>query len=103
MEVPMEAAMPSKKEIHSSTRKLGAELNASHKVPKKNYGCTVESHESTRQRVEPSPPQNHEEHIAGKGYTSMTHYNFGSQVYSYATSDENFGCSTTKRESRAPR
>ena len=34
LEVPMEAALPSKKEIHSSTRKLGAELNASHKVPK---------------------------------------------------------------------
>ena len=35
----------------------------------------VESHESTRQRVEPSLPTNHEDHIAGKGYYSMNHYN----------------------------
>ena len=36
--------------------------------------------------------KNHEVHIAGKGYTSMTHYNYGSHFYSYATSDENSGC-----------
>ena len=35
----------------------------------------VASHESTRQRVDRSLPENHEDHIAGKGYTSMTHYN----------------------------
>ena len=35
----------------------------------------MESHESTRQRVEPSLPKHHEDHIAGKGYTSMIHYN----------------------------
>ena len=34
--------------------------------------------------MEPSQPQNQEDHIAGKGLTSMTHYNFGAQVYSYA-------------------
>ena len=31
--------------------------------------------ESTRQRLESSPPKDHEDHIAGKGYNSMTHYN----------------------------
>ena len=25
--------------------------------------------------MERSPPKNHEDHIAGRGYTSMTHYN----------------------------
>ena len=39
----------------TSNRKLVAEATASHKVPKTIYGCTVETHESTRQRVEPSP------------------------------------------------
>ena len=39
------------------------------------YGCTVKSRESTRQRVESSPPTNHEDHIAGKAFSSMTHYN----------------------------
>ena len=39
------------------------------------HDCIVESHESTRQRAESSQPKNHEDHIAGKGFTSMTHYN----------------------------
>ena len=69
----MEVAMPCKM-VHTSTRKLGMELNASHKVPKTKHACIVEAHESTRQRVKPSPPKNHEDHIAGKGYTSMTYY-----------------------------
>ena len=60
-EQPLAAAMPFKKEIHFSTRKLVAELNASHKVPKTKYGCIVESHESSRQRVESSLPKNHED------------------------------------------
>ena len=37
--------------------------------------CKVESHESTRQRAESSQSQNYEDHIAGKGFTSMSHYN----------------------------
>ena len=53
----MAAAMPCKKEIHSSTRKLVAELNASHKVPKTKHGSRVESHVSTKQRVESSLPE----------------------------------------------
>ena len=76
----MDAAMPRKKEIHTSNRKLAAEVTASHKVPKTVYGCTVESHESTRQRVEPSLPKKHEDHIAGKGFTSMTHYNLAHKL-----------------------
>ena len=32
----------------------------------------LDSHESTRQRVESSVPAIHEDHIAGKGFTSMT-------------------------------
>ena len=98
----MAAAMQCKKEIHFSTRKLVAELNASHKVRKNKYGCIVESHESTKQQVEPSLPKNHEDHIVGKGFTSMTHYNlvhnlffFGTQVYSWATSDVNSGCKSS--------
>ena len=47
----------------------------SQKIPKTICGCFVESHESTRQRVESSLPTKHEDHIAGKGFTSMTRYN----------------------------
>ena len=38
------------------------------------YGCMVESHESTRQREESLLSKTHEDRIAGKGFTSMTHY-----------------------------
>ena len=49
---------------------------ASQKIPKKTIdGCIVESHASRRQRLESSPPKSHEDHIAGKGYNSMTQYN----------------------------
>ena len=40
------------------------------------YGCNVESQESTRQTSRIfAVKKNHEDHIAGKGFTSMTHYN----------------------------
>ena len=35
----------------------------------------MEAHESTRKRLESSLPKGHEDHVAGKGYNSMTHYN----------------------------
>ena len=36
----------------------------------------VESPESIGQRAESSQPRNHKDHTAGKGFTSMTHFNF---------------------------
>ena len=36
----------------------------------------MKSHESTRQRAESSQFKNHEDHIAGKGFTSMSLYDF---------------------------
>ena len=48
---------------------------------KRFIGCMVVSHESTRQRVESSQLQkNHEDHIAGKGFASMSHYNSAHKV-----------------------
>ena len=68
----------------TSNRKLAAEVTASHnhKVPKTIYRWRVESHESTRQRVERFPPRT----------TRRPHCR---QVYSYATSDENYGCKSS--------
>ena len=37
--------------------------------------CIVEAHESTRQRTEKSPPQDHEDRIAAKGFNSSSHCN----------------------------
>ena len=45
------------------------------KIPKTKRACIVEAHESTRMRLESSLPKDHEDHIAGKGQNSMTHYN----------------------------
>ena len=50
-------------------------VSASSQDFKSRCGCIVESHESTRPRVELSQPKHHEEHIAGRGKTSMNHYN----------------------------
>ena len=77
LEVHMDATMPCKKRTKSPTspQETGARLDASNKVPKTKYACMVEAHESTRQRVEPSLPQNHEDHIAGKIFNSMNHCN----------------------------
>ncbi len=50
------------------------------------------AHDATRQRVESSQRKNHEDHIASKGFASMTQYNFGAQVCAYAPSDENSRC-----------
>ena len=69
--------MPWKRKApHCITRVFAQSETASEKTPKTMYECTVEAHESTRQRAESSQLKNHEDHIASKGFTSMTHYNF---------------------------
>ena len=76
MEVPMEAAMPCNKgtTMRSSFQETESMNCESNKIPKTQHACTVEAHESTRQRLE-SLPKDREDHIAGKGYNSMTQYN----------------------------
>ena len=73
----MEAAMPCKKrpKVTWRSQETGAKLKASKEVLKTKYGCIVESDESTRQRVEPSMPKLHEDHIADKGINSINRYN----------------------------
>ena len=75
---PMTATMPCERMVHASTTKVPAKQDsASQKIPRTIYGCMVESHECPRQRVESSLITKHEDQIAGKGFTSMTHYNLG--------------------------
>ena len=66
--------MPCKRVPNSITKVFAVSEIASEKTPKTVYGCPVESHESTWQRVESSQLKNHEDHIAGKGFTSISHY-----------------------------
>ena len=77
LEVPMVAAMPCKKgtKKHSGLQETDAKSDESNEIPKTKHACIVEVHESKRQRLESSLPKDHEDHIAGKGYNSMAHYN----------------------------
>ena len=45
------------------------------KLVETEYACIVEVDESTRQRLEGTLHQDHEDHVAGKGINSLNHYN----------------------------
>ena len=61
---------------HTSMVRANAELEISDGEEFKSvYGFMVKSHESTRHRVESSQPDNQEDRISGKGFTSMSHDN----------------------------
>ena len=70
LEVPMPATMPCKlqREKCRETCRVGE-----HKT---KYACIVEADESMRKRMEGSPHENHEDHIAGKRMSSLSHYNW---------------------------
>ena len=75
-QVIQSTAMPCKRKAQTSTTKVAAEQEiASQKIPRTMYGCKVESHESTRQRVESSLLTKHEDPIAATCFTSVTHDN----------------------------
>ena len=69
--------MPCKKgtKKHFPFQETEAKSCESNKIAKRKHACIMEAHESTRQRLESSLPKDHEDHIAGEGYNSMTHYN----------------------------
>ena len=67
----MAPAMPcktSKKNKHGETRGKTNDF-------KSKFACILEASESTRMPMEETPPKYHEDHIAGKGYNSLQHYN----------------------------
>ena len=77
-EIPMEAAMSCKmgtKKRPSKLRETDSETKESNNIQKTKRASIVEAHDSTRKRLESTLPKDHEDHIAGQGYNSMTHYN----------------------------
>ena len=56
-------------------RKLKREVEHPTRFQKTKHACIVEYHESTRNRLESSLPKIHEDHTAGKGHNSISHYN----------------------------
>ena len=83
LETSVAPAMPCK--IMKNCGSGGSDKN------KTKLACILEANDSTRMRMGNSEPSNHEDHIAGRGENSLQHYNFGSQVYSYASSYEDSG------------
>ena len=72
----LEAAMPCEKETkkHLGHQETVARSDESNKIEMTNPASIVESHESTRKRLESSLPKNHEDRIAGKGHNSMSYF-----------------------------
>ena len=78
-----------KETIENANKKLDTSVAPAMpcKIMKKNFGsgasnkiktrlaCILEAGESTRLRMGESLPNHHEDHIAGKGDTSLQHYN----------------------------
>ena len=44
-------------------------------APKTKYACIVEADRSTRKRLEGTPHEDHEDHVAGKVINSLNHHN----------------------------
>ena len=77
LERPMAPAMPCKRDRQqSSVGKNNVEQKIGHEEESKTmHGCMVESHEATRHGAESLQSKTHEDRIAGKGFTSLTHKN----------------------------
>ena len=84
LETLMALAMPCKT---SKTCKHG-EIRSKTDDFKSKFACILGASESTRLRMEEPLPNYHEDQIARKGDNSLQHYNFCSQIYSYASSNE---------------
>ena len=84
LETPKAPAMPCKtckKSKHGETRSKTNDF-------KSKCACILEASESTRMRMEESLPKYHEDHIAGKGGQFIAALQFGTQIYSHASSNE---------------
>ena len=66
LEIPMEAAT-----LCKIRRSRYGETCSSSRIRKVKHACIVEADESTRKRLEGTPHKDHENHIAGKGTTTI--------------------------------
>ena len=84
LETPMAVVMPCKTCEKTKHGKTCSKTNDF----KSKFACILEASESTRMRMEESLPKCHEDHIAGKGDQFTATLQFGTQIYSYASSHE---------------
>ena len=79
LETPTAPAMPCKickKNKHGEARSKTDDF-------KSKFACLLEASESTRMRMEETLPKYHEDHIAGKGDSSLRHYNMVYNLFLY--------------------
>ena len=91
LETPMAPAMPcktSKKSKHGETRSKTNDF-------KSKFACILEASESTRLRMEESLPKYHEGPYCRKRRQFTTALQFGTQIYSYASSNEDTSCKSS--------
>ena len=69
-------------------RKASMERPVARLMISSKFACILEASESTRMRMEESLPKYHEDHIAGKGDTSLQHYNLVHKFIPYVLSNE---------------
>ena len=62
-------------EASHKSRETDDETKGSNDFQKTNDACIVEAHESTRKRLESTPPKDHEYHIAKSRFNSLSRYN----------------------------
>ena len=71
LETPVAPVMPGKISKNNPNLVIRGKSNET----RSKFACILEANESTRMRMGNSIPQNHEDHIAGKGENSLQHYN----------------------------
>ena len=84
LETPMAPALPCKTSKEQSAWVTRSKTNEI----KSKLACILEASESTRLRMVESLPNHHEDHIAAKGTIHCNFFEFGSQIYSCASSHE---------------
>ena len=92
LETPMAPAMPCKtckNNKHGETRSKTDDFNF-------KFACILEASESTRMLMEESLPNYHDDHIAGKGTKFTATLQFGTQIYSDASRNEDTCIPTAK-------
>ena len=56
------------------------------------YACKFEAHQLTQKRIPETQNKDHEDHIAERGFNSVSHHNFVHKNYSYAQGNEDSKC-----------
>ena len=69
----MEAAMACKLKTTKSSYRHRETESGSNRIRKSKHARIAEAHESTRKRLERTPSKDHEDHIAEKGFNSLSH------------------------------